>query len=205
MEVKTIAVIGGGAVGREVAYAVASAGYATILEDISRARLDEATAWITQSFDAAVSRGDLAPSVRKAALQSLATANTVEVAFAEADLIIETAADEMEMKLELVTIFDRFARPEAIFASSGSLSITEMAEVTYRAERCIRMRFCDSAASDKLLQLVRGTMTSQETVDVCSEVGRRMARKVFVVSESELGAGSGETNARERKTPSAGN
>ena len=115
MGVKTIAVIGAGATGREIAYEAASAGYRTILEDISRARLEEAIAWIAQRFDAAVSRGELEGSAREAALQDLSTASMLEAAFGEADLIIETTADEMEMKLELVTIFDRFARPGAVF------------------------------------------------------------------------------------------
>jgi 3-hydroxybutyryl-CoA dehydrogenase len=185
MEVKTIAVIGAGEMGREVAYAAASAGYTTILEDISRARIDEAIAWIATKFDAVVSRGELSERVRDAGLRNLSTASTVEGAFAQADLIIETVADEMEMKIELVMIFDKFARPNAIFASNGSLSITEMAEVTFRAERCIGMRFCDSAADGKVLELVRGSKTSQETVDLCSEDVRRMGRKVVIVGESQ--------------------
>jgi 3-hydroxybutyryl-CoA dehydrogenase len=142
-------------------------------------------AWIACYLGAAMTRGELSASVRDAGLRNLSTASTVEEAFAQADLIIETTAGEMEMKLELVTIFDKFARPGAIFASSGSVSISEMAEVTYRAERSIGMRFTASLAQGSVLELVRGLETSQETIDLCSELGRRMGRKVIVVSESQ--------------------
>lgn len=202
MHIRTIAVIGAGAVGREIAYAATSAGYATIVEDISRIRLNEAVAWITHGLDA-VNRRNLDPSARDTERGRLTTATTVEDVFAEADLIIETTADEMEMKLELVTIFDKFARRNAIFASSGSLSITEMAEVTYRADRCIGMHFSDAVAGDRVLELVRGSKTSQETVDRCAEVGRSMGRKVFVVTETQGRAdGSRETKSPESKAAS---
>jgi 3-hydroxybutyryl-CoA dehydrogenase len=176
MKIRTIAVIGAGVLGREIAYAAVSAGYTSIIEDISRARLDKALAWIA---------GCLEANSRDASLRNLSPASGIEEALAQADLIIETTADEMEMKLELVTLFDKFAKPGAIFASSGSLSITEMAEVTYRAERCIGMRFTDSLAQGSVLELVRGLETSQEAVDLCSAVGLCMRRKVIVVSESE--------------------
>jgi 3-hydroxybutyryl-CoA dehydrogenase len=211
MVVRTIAVIGAGAVGREIAYAAALAGYKTIVEDVVSSRLDQAIAWINQALNADVARCRVEGSIRDAALANLWTASTIEDAVREADLIIETVAEEMEMKIELFTIFDKFAKPGAIFASSAaSLSITEMASVTFCADRCIGMRFvaAEQAAEKrwegrakarpytvravaesgaKRLELVRGLETSDETVAACCEVGRRMGREVVVVRELDPG------------------
>jgi len=117
----------------------------------------------------------------------LITASTVEEALHDADLIIEAVAEEMEMKIELFTIFDKFAKPHAILASSSpALSIAEMASVTFCAERCIGMHFSPSAGGKNILELVRAPDTSQETVAACSEVGKRMGREVVVVDEHDV-------------------
>jgi 3-hydroxybutyryl-CoA dehydrogenase len=190
MAVKTIAVIGAGAVGREIAYASVLAGYKTIVEDVVSSRLEQAIAWIGKSLDADLAQRRVGESVRNAALANLSTAGTVEDALREADLIIETVAEEMEMKIELFTIFDKFAKPGAIFASSTvSLSITEMAAVTFCAERCIGMRFVEADSGVRRLELVRGLETSDEAVALCREAGLRMGREVAVVRESDASVG----------------
>lgn len=189
MDVKTIAVIGAGAPGRSIARTASLSGYKTILEDISSAVLEDALAEIKESLDAGVVRGGAGEHVRDAALANLSTASTVEDAIREADLIIETVAEEMELKIELFTILDKFARPNAIFAStSASLSITEMAEVTFCAERCIGMRFVYGASSAEQMELVQGLETSRETVAICREVGRRLGKEVVVTQELARGA-----------------
>jgi 3-hydroxybutyryl-CoA dehydrogenase len=185
MDVKTIAVIGAGGMGRGIAYAAAFGGYKTILEDVSPNRLDQAIAWIKQTFQEGVTRGEIEARVRDAAFSNLSTAGTVEDAVREADLIIETLPEEMEMKIELFILFDKFAKPNAVFASNtASLSITELATVTFRAERCIGMRFFDPVRETKVLQLVKGLEASEETMATCAEVGRRMGKEVVVVHES---------------------
>src|ERR1700726_2785098 len=138
MDVKTIAVIGAGEVGRGMAFVAARSGYATILEDVSGPRLEKAAAWITQRFEQSV-RGATPEAIiaARAAVANLTVARTVEDAIRDADLIIETLPDEMEMQIELFTILDRFSRPNAIFATTGSIFITELAEVTFCADRCV--------------------------------------------------------------------
>jgi len=195
MDVKSVAVIGAGTMGRGIAYAAALGGYRTILEDVSRTRLEQAILWIWQTLEQTVTQGKIAAILRDAAWQNLSTANTVEDALREADLIIETLPEEMEMKIELFTIFDKFAKPNAIFASSSaSLSITEMAEVTFCAERCIGMRFIDAVRETSLLELVKGQETSEETIAVCAEAGRRMGKEVVVVQEPGLEAFAGASS-----------
>jgi 3-hydroxybutyryl-CoA dehydrogenase len=184
-EIKTIAVIGAGTMGRGIAYAAAFGGYTTVLEDISPQMLEESTRWITKSFDEGVARGKVDPKTRDQAISLISTANSVQDAIRDADLIIEAVPEEMEMKMELFTIFDKFAKPHAIFASNtSSLSISDMSDLTVSRERCIGMHFFNPVPKMKLIELVKTPLTSQNTVDVCTEVGGRMGKEVVLVQES---------------------
>ncbi|HEX4538423.1 MAG TPA: 3-hydroxyacyl-CoA dehydrogenase NAD-binding domain-containing protein [Candidatus Acidoferrum sp.] len=184
-DIKTIAVIGAGTMGRGIAYAAAFGGYSTVLEDISPQMLHESMRWITKSFDEGVARRKVDAQIRDHALSLIATAGSVEVAIRDADLIIEAVPEEMEMKMELFTIFDKFAKPDAIFASNtSSLSISDMSDLTVSRERCIGMHFFNPVPKMKLIELVKTQRTSQNTVDACTEVGRRMGKEVVLVQES---------------------
>jgi 3-hydroxybutyryl-CoA dehydrogenase len=184
-EIKTIAVIGAGTMGRGIAFAAAFGGYTTVLEDISPQMLQESIRWITKSFDEGVARGKVGAKIRDRALSLITTANSVQDAIRDADLIIEAVPEEMEMKMELFTIFDKFGKPSAIFASNtSSLSISDMSDLTVSRERCIGMHFFNPVPKMKLIELVKTPLTSQNTVDVCTEVGRRMGKEVVLVQES---------------------
>src|SRR5881409_1463685 len=185
MDVKTIAVIGAGTMGRGIAYAAAFGGYHTILEDVSRRVLDQGVAWIRQSFEEGVTRGKVAAGVRDRALSLISTASNVENAIGDADLIIEAVPEELEMKLELFTIFDKFAKAGAIFASNtSSLSITDFTDVTVSRDRCIGMHFFNPVPKMKLIEIVKTPHTSDETVATCREVARRMGKEVVIVNEA---------------------
>lgn len=184
-EIKTIAVIGAGTMGRGIAYASAAGGYATVLEDVSTPKLEESVRWIARTFAEGVDRGKVDGQIRDRALSLITTASSVEDAIRDADLIIEAVPEEMEMKLELFTIFDKFAKPGAIFASNtSSLSISDMSELTVARERCIGMHFFNPVPKMKLLELVKTPLTSEATVAACAEVGRRMGKEVVLVQES---------------------
>jgi 3-hydroxybutyryl-CoA dehydrogenase len=185
LEVKTIAVIGAGTMGRGIAYASAVGGYGTVLEDLSPAMLEQSINWIRQALEEGVARGKVDPVSRTRAIANLKTANKVEDAIRDADLIIEAVPEELEMKLELFTIFDKFAKPNAIFASNtSSLSITDMSDVTVCRERCIGMHFFNPVPKMKLLELVKTPFTSEQTVAACREVGGRMGKEVVVVKDA---------------------
>jgi 3-hydroxybutyryl-CoA dehydrogenase len=181
-EIKTIAVVGAGELGREIALAALLAGYRTILEDVSESRLRSAAAWIAERA-----------TLDATAHSRLIFATEVERAVREADLLIEAVAEEAEMKIEMFTIFDKFAKPGAIFASSSlsiSISIAELAEITFCPERCIGWRFGAISANARELQLVLAPATSEATVAACREVGRRMRRDVTVISENGCASGA---------------
>jgi 3-hydroxybutyryl-CoA dehydrogenase len=184
-EIKTIAVIGAGTMGRGIAYASAFGGFVTVLEDISSQRLEEAVNWIAAAFAEGLSRGKVDPQIRDRASTLITTATSVQDAIREADLIIEAVPEEMEMKMELFTIFDKFSKPGAIFASNtSSLSITEMSELTVSRERCIGMHFFNPVPKMKLVELVKTPLTSEDTVNACIEVAQRMGKEVVLVQES---------------------
>lgn len=180
MKVETIAVIGAAELGREIAQAALRGGFRVILEDISDTILEKAVAAIRENLAEEVSAARIAAANRVQVLQQLSTADCVEDAVREADCIIETVADELEMKLELFTIFDKFAKPGAILASTTpSLAIDDLADMTFCADRCVGMRFTHAAENDGRLQLVRGRGTSAETMEACHEMARRMGLRII--------------------------
>src|SRR5258708_7657422 len=185
MDVKTIAVIGAGTMGRGIAYAAALGGYNTVLEDVSRQVLEQGVAWIKQSFEEEAARGKVDASALDKALSLISRASNVEDAIRDAELIIEAVPEELEMKLELFTIFDKFAKTGAIFASNtSSLSISDFTDVTVSRDRCIGMRFFNPVPKMKLIELVRTPHTSDETVATCREVAKRMGKEVVIVNEA---------------------
>lgn len=186
MEVKTISVIGGGMMGRGIAYAAALGGYKTILEDISPCVLQEAMSWIRQVFEEEVGRGRVEAPAHDKLFPLLSTATDVKDAIRDAELIIETVPEELEMKLELFTIFDRFAKTGAIFASTAvSLSITDFTDIVVARDRCIGMYFSNPNPKAELIELVRTPYTSGEAVATCREVARRMGTRVIVIEEAD--------------------
>lgn len=185
MTINTIAVIGAGTMGRGIAYAAALGGYRTILEDVSPAVLEQGLAYIRQTLEEGIARGKVTPEQKDKALARISSASAVEDACRQAELLIEAVPEEMETKLEIFTLFDKFAKPGAIFASNtSSLSVTEMAAITFRPENCIGMHFFNPVPKMKLLEIVKALETSEDTLRSCIEVGQQMGKEVVVVNES---------------------
>lgn len=179
-EIRTVAVVGAGVMGRRIAHLAALAGYRTILEDILPATLRKAEDELRTSLGEAIESGQISKTEAEAALGRLEYASTVEQAAREADLVIEAVPDEMESKLEIFTLLDKVCKPHTILAcTSSSLSVTEIASVTYRARKALGMRF-----NSNLLELLRGSETDAESIAACADVGRRMGKEVAVVSEA---------------------
>ncbi len=184
-EVRTIAVIGAGIMGRGIAHAAALGGYRTILEDILPASLRKAESEIRTNLDKAVELGKVGRADADAALGRIEYAGSVEEAARAADLVIEAVPEEMESKIEIFTLLDKICRPGTILASNtSSLSVTEIASVTYRAPKCLGMHFFNPVHKMKLLEMVRALETDEETLNAAVEVGRRMGKEVVVIKES---------------------
>ena len=184
-QIKTIAVIGAGIMGRGIAHAAAVGGYRTILEDLVPGALRKAENEIRANLDKAVELGKLGAPDADAAMKRLEYAGSVEEAGREADLVIEAVPEEMESKIEIFTLLDKICRPGTIVASNtSSLSITEVASVTYRAKKCVGMHFFNPVHKMKLLEVVRALETDDDTLATAVEVGKRMGKEVVVIRES---------------------
>jgi 3-hydroxybutyryl-CoA dehydrogenase len=184
-EIKTIAVIGAGIMGRGIAHAAAVGGYRTILEDLLPGALRRAESEIRANLDKSVELGKVEAEEADAAFQRLEYAGSVEEAAREADLVIEAVPEEMESKIEIFTLLDKICRPTAILASNtSSLSITEIASVTYRAKKCVGMHFFNPVHKMKLLEIVRALETDDDTLHSAVEVGQRMKKEVVVIKEA---------------------
>lgn len=184
-EIKTIAVIGAGTMGRGIAYAALVGGYTTILQDVSAAALEQGADYIHKSLAEGVERGKVTPEVRDAAREMLSTTQSVEEAGQAAGLVIEAVPEDMKLKAEIFAALDRAAPPAAILASNtSSLSIGEMAAATSRPAQCAGMHFFNPVPKMRLIELVRAAQTSPETLAACREVGRRMGKEVVEVRES---------------------
>jgi 3-hydroxybutyryl-CoA dehydrogenase len=183
--ISTIAVIGAGTMGRGIAHVAALGGYRTVLEDLIPASLRKAESEIRTNLDKAVELGKVSVGDAEAALGRLEYAGSVEQAAREADLVIEAVPEEMESKIEIFTLLDKICRPGTILASNtSSLSVTEIASVTYRAKKCVGMHFFNPVHKMKLLEVVRALETDGETIAAAAEVGRRMGKEVVVIKES---------------------
>ncbi len=184
-DVKTVAVIGAGIMGRGIAHAAAVGGYRTILEDLLPNALRKAETEIRANLDQAVELGKVSAGAADAAFGRLEYAGSVEQAAREADLVIEAVPEEMESKIEIFTLLDKICRPTTILASNtSSLSITEIASVTYRAKKCIGMHFFNPVHKMKLLEVVRALETDDDTLSTVTDVGRRMGKEVVVIKEA---------------------
>lgn len=171
--VRTIAVIGAGISGRTIASAAALGGFHTILEDILPATLRKAEAEIQDNLD-------------QPALSRIEYASTLDEAARQADLVIEAVPDELESKLEIFILLDKICRPHTLLAlTSCTISVSDVASVTYRPQKCIGMRFSIQQHGGMRLELVRGEDTDEATLHACMEVGGEMNAKLIVTCETK--------------------
>src|SRR5690349_6517516 len=171
--------------GRGIAHVAALGGYRTVLEDVLPAALRKAQDEIRGNLDKAVELKKVSASDATASLARIEYASSPEEAAREADLVIEAVPEEMESKIEIFTLLDKVCRPGTILASNtSSLSITEIASVTYRPKKCVGMHFFNPVHKMKLLEIVRALETDEEALSAAAEVGRRMGKEVVVIRES---------------------
>jgi 3-hydroxybutyryl-CoA dehydrogenase len=184
-EVRTVAVIGAGIMGRGIAHAAALGGYRTILEDLLPNALRRAETEIRANLDKAVELGKVNASDADAAFSRLEYAGSVDQAARDADLVIEAVPEEMESKIEIFTMLDKICRPATILASNtSSLCVSEIASATYRAKKCIGMRFFNPVLETKRLEIVRAFETDDDTLAAVVAVGKRMGKEVLVIEET---------------------
>ncbi|MGH9718125.1 MAG: 3-hydroxyacyl-CoA dehydrogenase NAD-binding domain-containing protein [Candidatus Acidiferrales bacterium] len=194
---QTIGIVGAGAKGREVASLALLGGFRVILEDISASRLAESEIEISCALDAAVGRGEIDIRRRSEIVANLSAARSMDAVSLGADLLIDAAPEDAELQLEIFTIFDKFAKPGAILAStSNSMSIAELAEMTNCPERCVGLRFPASTSRSKSLTILRAPKTDECSVQVCRDFARQLGFEANVVKQAEDPVIEGEPHRR---------
>jgi len=187
VEVQTIAVIGAGKLGRGIAQVAALGGYHTILEDLLPNALRRAESELRAQLDQAVKMGRLSASAARTAFSRLEFAGSVEDAARAADLVIESVPEELESKIEIFTLLDKICRPGTILASTTTtLSITEIAGITYRSRNCLGMRFPTPVDQSGRMEIIRGHETDDETLAAAVEAGRRMGKEIVVIADARI-------------------
>ena len=181
----TVAVLGAGTMGNGIAQVCAMAGYAVALSDPQPDALERAVNTIRGNLEKGVDRGKVSIETRDRALQGLRKARNVADAVGTADLVIEAAPESMDLKTAIFRDLDRLAPAHAVLATNtSSLSVSRIAEATGRPGAVIGLHFFNPVHIMKLLEVVRGRETSQETLDACLAFARRIGKEPIVVTDT---------------------
>jgi 3-hydroxybutyryl-CoA dehydrogenase len=181
-----ITVLGAGQMGAGIAQVCAQSGFRVLLADTALDRAERAKTGIERELTRLVGKGKLDAGQRDAAL-SLIQATTAELAYPRSDLVIEAATENRELKLLLFKQADALSKPGAILASNtSSISITLLGSQTARPERVIGMHFMNPVPVMKLVEIVRGLCTSDETLSAIQSLGQRL-QKTLIVSQDRPG------------------
>jgi len=185
MEVKTIVVIGAGIMGRGIAHVSAMGGFQTILNDVSPEFLDKAKERIRQDLKKGVEIGKVTLDTMEGTLGRLVLETDLDRAAQNADVVIEAIPERIDLKLETFRRLDGACPSHTVLASNTSaLSITEMAGATRRPQKFIGMHFFNPVHKMKLVEIVRGLETNEETLKVAEAVSHKMGKETVEVKES---------------------
>jgi 3-hydroxybutyryl-CoA dehydrogenase len=184
LRVEKLAIVGAGVMGRGIAHAGALGGFDVKLHDVDEEALKNATSSIKREMKKAVEKGRLEEREMHEALNRISPSGDLEEAVSGVELVIEAVLEKMDLKLDLFRRFDGMCEPETVLATNTStMSPTEIAAGTKRPDRCIAMHFFNPAHRMKLVELVRGVETSDETVEVTRGVAERMGKETVEVNE----------------------
>jgi 3-hydroxybutyryl-CoA dehydrogenase len=180
---KKIAVIGAGTMGNGIAHVFAQNGFSVSLIDVSQEQLDRAIATITKNFDRQVSKG-LDASVKDSALQNIITNTSLAEGVKDAELVVEAATENTELKLNIFRQMDEHAPKGCILATNtSSISITKIASVTSRPELVIGMHFMNPVPVMKLVEIINGYSTKAEVSQAIVDLSRQLGKVPCVVND----------------------
>jgi 3-hydroxybutyryl-CoA dehydrogenase len=185
LDVQRVLVVGAGVMGTGIAQVAARAGYRTELFDVASGAAQRAMERIAESLGRAVEKSRCTAQERDETLARLAIAPELDSAAAVADLVIEAAPEDLQLKKDLFARLSRAARPEAILASNtSSLPVTALASAARHPNRVVGLHFFNPVPAMKLLEIVQGERTDAMVVTACRAVGARMGKEVVVVRDA---------------------
>ena len=179
-----IFVLGAGTMGAGIVQAFAQKGYEVIVRDIKDEFVERGLAGINKSLSKLVAKGKMTEETKEDVLSRISGTTDMNLA-ADCDLVVEAAIENMKIKKEIFAELDKICKPETILASNtSSLSITEVASATSRPEKVIGMHFFNPAPVMKLVEIIRGMATSQETFDAVKELSLAIGKEPVEVAEA---------------------
>jgi 3-hydroxybutyryl-CoA dehydrogenase len=182
---KNVTVIGSGTMGNGIAHTFAQFGYKVSLVDIKQEFLDKALATITKNIDRQVAKGSITEADKQSALNNISTFIKIEDGANNADLVVEAATENIELKLNIFRRLDSICKPGAILSSNtSSISITQIGSVTKRADKVIGMHFMNPVPLMKLVEVIRGKSTSDATTKIIMETSRLLKKIPVEVNDA---------------------
>jgi len=183
MGVSTVGVVGAGQMGAGIAQVTAEAGISVILNDVAPELIERGLSAINRNFDRMIQRGRFKPEQRDQALRRIATSTSLED-MVRADVVIEAVIENEDVKIALLQKLDKVCPPEVILASNtSSISITRMGARTSRADRVIGMHFMNPVPAMKLVEIIRGLATSDETYHATRGLAERLGKTTMTAQD----------------------
>jgi len=184
VSMKNIAVIGAGTMGNGIAHVFAQNGFTVQLIDLNEAQLEKAVATISKNLDRQVAKGTLTEEQKAQTLANLSTSNSIETGVANAELVVEAATENVDLKLKIFQTLDANAPANCILASNtSSISITKIASVTNRPAQVIGMHFMNPVPVMKLVEVIRGYSTSNEVNEKVFEISKLLGKVPVEVND----------------------
>ena len=181
---KKIAVIGAGTMGNGIAHVFAQTGFTVSLIDVSQPQLDKALQTISKNFDRQISKGSLEASVKESALKNITSHTSLEAGVKDAELVVEAATENTELKLKIFQQMDEYAPANCILATNtSSISITKIAAVTNRPEKVIGMHFMNPVPVMKLVEIINGYATDKQVTDSIVSLSQQLGKVPCVVND----------------------
>jgi len=181
---KQIAVIGSGTMGNGIAHTFAQFNYKVNLIDINQTALDKAIQTITKNLDRQVAKGTLTEDDKASTLNNISTYTSIKDGVQSSDLIVEAATENVDLKLKIFKDLDEYAPAHAILASNtSSISITQIAAVTGRGDQVIGMHFMNPVPVMKLVEVIRGYATSEETTNTIMSLSQSLEKVPVEVND----------------------
>lgn len=182
--VQTVSIIGAGTMGNGIAHVFAQNGYTVKLIDVSKEQLDKAIATISKNLDRQIAKGTLTEEAKKSTLLHLTTTTSIAEGVQDADLIVEAATENVELKLDIFKQLDTHAPTNCILATNtSSISITKIASATKRPEQVIGMHFMNPVPVMKLVEIINGYATKKEVTDTIVTLSKTIGKLPCVVND----------------------
>lgn len=184
MEIRNITVVGAGTMGNGIAHVCAQYGYAVTLNDIKQEFIDRGLRTISANLDRQVKKGLLTDEQKQETLSRVQASLNLEAASKGADIVVEAATEDVEVKKNIFRIIDAASPQHAILASNtSSISITEIAAVTKRPENVIGMHFMNPVPVMKLVEVIRGLSTSDQTFQAVKSFAEKLGKTPVEVND----------------------